>query len=436
MELPSSLLPPAGAAPPLPMTGQLHRYARNRVAFESLAGGGGGESTGTAAANNKCILMGGLSDGLWPVPYTKLLHQQCVLSSASSSSTATGDASSSKTTTTTWSLVQPILSSSYTGFGHGSLDQDVTELDELLAYCVEQHNVQQQQQQQPSKEEPTTAAAENHSRSNDKTLPKFTLVGHSTGCQDIVHYLRHGRPDLVARIHAVVLQAPVSDREAAMVDTDEAKKVAQYLPIANDWIANGKGDECLPRNAFWAPITAQRYYDLHAKGGADDYFSSDYTDKELAQRLQHVGALLRRAAAARGAATTTAASGSSIAAADNNNMGTTSTSQNSNAPPTPPLLQTCLVAVSGADEYVPSHVNSRDLMHRLCRAMMTVMKDDDHHENRDDDDDNNDNNWRGRAVGLYLANGNHNLSSSNGIDDNEDSPQVQFCQAVGRTLRL
>eukprot|EP00532_Pseudo-nitzschia_australis_P021140 CAMPEP_0168285540 /NCGR_PEP_ID=MMETSP0142_2-20121227/102_1 /TAXON_ID=44445 /ORGANISM="Pseudo-nitzschia australis, Strain 10249 10 AB" /LENGTH=66 /DNA_ID=CAMNT_0008229683 /DNA_START=38 /DNA_END=235 /DNA_ORIENTATION=+ len=35
-------------------------------------------------------------------------------------------------------------------------------------------------------------------------------------------------------------------------------------------------------------MTAQRYVDLHTKGERDAYFSSDYTDDELVDRLGHV----------------------------------------------------------------------------------------------------------------------------------------------------
>ena len=37
---------------------------------------------------------------------------------------------------------------------------------------------------------------------------------NSTGCQQSVHYCNYGRPDLVARVVCVALQAPVSDHEA------------------------------------------------------------------------------------------------------------------------------------------------------------------------------------------------------------------------------
>ena len=78
-------------------TGALFQYARNLVAFESAA-----------PSSNKCILVGGLSDGLIPTPYTKALEAECH--------------------SLGWSLVQPILSSSYLGFGNGDLDRDTEEL--------------------------------------------------------------------------------------------------------------------------------------------------------------------------------------------------------------------------------------------------------------------------------------------------------------------
>lgn len=34
----------------------------------------------------------------------------------------------------------------------------------------------------------------------------FVLIGHSTGCQDAVFYMQHGRPDLAAKVRGVVLQ--------------------------------------------------------------------------------------------------------------------------------------------------------------------------------------------------------------------------------------
>ena len=82
--------------------GTLFQYALpNLVAFES-----------DPDCPNKCILLGGLSDGLIPTPYVKELEQEAKR--------------------VNWSLVQPILSSSYLGFGSGDLNRDSSELTLLL----------------------------------------------------------------------------------------------------------------------------------------------------------------------------------------------------------------------------------------------------------------------------------------------------------------
>lgn len=62
-----------------------------------------------------------------------------------------------------WLFVQPLLSSSYGGFGTSSLAQDSEELSELLGYLRDQYN--------------TT---------------DVVFIGHSTGCQVRSRYAREG----------------------------------------------------------------------------------------------------------------------------------------------------------------------------------------------------------------------------------------------------
>lgn len=246
------------------LQGELFVYAQGRAAFES-----------PTSLPNKCILIGGLSDGLMPVPYTNYLESEIA--------------------TLDWSLVQPILSSSYTGFGHGSLDRDVAELDELIESLIE-----------------------------NRGATRIAMVGHSTGTQDIVHFLKHGR--YADQVVAAALQAPVSDRESATIcHNDEQQQehmetLQNNLKLANQMREGGKLEELMPRKSFWAPITASRYLALFERGGADDYFSSDFSDTELRNRLSHLH------------------------------------------------KTTCLFACSGSDEYVPKHVETKALMTRLCRA--------------------------------------------------------------------
>eukprot|EP00934_Nitzschia_sp_Nitz4_P002633 Nitzschia sp. Nitz4//scaffold93_size78505//16056//17033//NITZ4_005414-RA/size78505-processed-gene-0.83-mRNA-1//1//CDS//3329560270//2623//frame0 len=282
------------------LAGELFLYAQGRAAFET-----------NPACPNKCILIGGLSDGMLPVPYTQVLADACKENG--------------------WSLVQPILSSSYLGFGNGSLDRDAQEMQECLKFLVDYRQAQ-----------------------------RFSIIGHSTGCQDAIHFLKGAinkeeeggiegtaLANLFQRLVLVALQAPVSDREAS-----GGEGLEEMLQTASNLVQAGKGQEMMPRAAFWAPITAQRFLDLHERGGADDYFSSDYSDQELMDRLGHVGRF----------------------AVD--------------------FSKTfrVLVGYSGSDEFVPASVDSRMLMGRLVQAMNTHSPPD-----------------KPVAEGLYLVTGNHNL---------------------------
>uniref|UniRef100_A0A7S4SG09 Phosphoribulokinase/uridine kinase domain-containing protein n=1 Tax=Alexandrium monilatum TaxID=311494 RepID=A0A7S4SG09_9DINO len=197
-----------------------------------------------------------------------------------------------------WRVVQPVLSSSYSGWGLASLEQDAEEIDRLLDFLTA-----------------------------ERGLAEFALLGHSTGCQDIVHYLRRGRR--ASDVIAAILQAPVSDREALLAGSDEgaasAAELAGHREAAAALIAAGRGEEPMPRAAalLLGPphvVTASRFASLTGRMTADDMFSSDLSDDELRERLGHI------------------------------------------AVPT-------LVAVSADDEYVPEFVDSRALAGRMADAM-------------------------------------------------------------------
>lgn len=186
-----------------------------------------------------CIYVGGLTDGLLACPYVEALAAECDQRG--------------------WALVQPILSSSYAGYGCSSLAKDTEELAECLSYLQ-------------SKREATA----------------FAVIGHSTGCQDAVHLLATAPASLRKLVHAVVLQAPVSDREAATLE-DGADERAALLAEAQHLIAAGRGSQLLSEMHYgFVPITAERYASLVGRGGPDDIFSSDFSDDELAARLGHL----------------------------------------------------------------------------------------------------------------------------------------------------
>ena len=139
----------------------------------------------------------------------------------------------------------------------------------------------------------------------------------------------------------------MSDREEAIWDTG---KYDTMIEVANKMERERKESEMMPREAFWAPITATRYLDLLAKGGTDDFFSSDWTDEELADRLGHMSSKPDRKV---------------------------------------------LVAFSGSDEYVPKELDSKQMSKRLCKAINGGKED-------------------GVAIELFLPNANHNLSEGKG----------------------
>ena len=156
---------------------------------------------------------------------------------------------------------------------------------------------------------------------------------------------------MIYTIQAIALQAPVSDRESlTMTPGDHSANISHAQTLLDEQ----KGDEMMPRLAFWAPITAKRFLSLFAKDGDDDFFSSDLTDEELVDRLGHVG-----------------------------NVGSKSGLQ-------------LLAANSNKDEYVPSSVDKDLLLKRLVSAM------------------NNNNDETKVAEGLLLETGNHNLSEGDG----------------------
>ncbi|CAD0113821.1 unnamed protein product [Aureobasidium uvarum] len=156
----------------------------------------------------------------------------------------------------TWSLAQANLSSAASGWGTSSLSQDVNEISSLVS----------------------------HFRQQGKQ--KIVIMGHSTGCQDCMHYFasQDKRGDRAA-VDGVILQAPVSDREAIAMDMDPAD-LDNANAMANTWCREGKGEHILPLNITSSnfgrnPVTARRWVALACKGGEDDYFSSDLPDQTL-----------------------------------------------------------------------------------------------------------------------------------------------------------
>jgi pimeloyl-ACP methyl ester carboxylesterase len=190
---------------------------------------------GSSSSPNLLLWIGGLTDTYHSVSYVYTLASSLPPS---------------------WSLAQVNLSSAGSGWGISSLDQDVRELSCLI----------------------------HHFRAQGKG--KVVIMGHSTGCQDCLHYFSsEDKTGNRAKVDGVVLQASVSDREAIAMDMPTSD-LENANTTAKEWCQNGKGENILPlaltsSNFGNNPVTARRWVSLACKGGEDDYFSSDLGDEQL-----------------------------------------------------------------------------------------------------------------------------------------------------------
>ncbi|EMG50425.1 SPAPB24D3.06c UPF0613 protein PB24D3.06c [Candida maltosa Xu316] len=221
--------------------GIVHTYGFNLVAFEF--------TETDEVSPNVILFIGGLGNGLLNIPYLPQLAK------TANSKFKSKDGNS-------WSLVQVLLSSAYKGWGTSSLDRDISQLQSAIEYFRSERGGKRQ---------------------------KIVIMGHSTGCQDVIHYLtkalyKENLPES-AQVQGGILQAPVSDQEALKSSGDPKKFKELVDKVHDEYISKGRGSEILPeeyRKIVWnVPITAYRFYSLASERGDDDYFSSYLTEKDF-----------------------------------------------------------------------------------------------------------------------------------------------------------
>lgn len=211
------------------MDGHMFHYCqenRNLVAFVSV-------SEKRQVCSNALILLPGLTEGFMSMSLTEKLSEELLKMD--------------------YSMVQVNLSSSFMQFGFSSLKQDCQELTKLLKTLEKVYKFQ-----------------------------KIVMLGHSTGTQDVLYYLRYG--ELAEMVSGVILQAAVSDRDVISTweETPRLKQEADKL------MAEGKPQALLSGRLLDAPITAERYVSLTGRLGDDDMFSVDLTEAELEPILSPV----------------------------------------------------------------------------------------------------------------------------------------------------
>ncbi|KAH8722710.1 hypothetical protein GQ44DRAFT_807104 [Phaeosphaeriaceae sp. PMI808] len=206
----------------MPHPGTIHKYTKKLIAFEHTPPTPT-PSPSPSPPQNTLLWIGGLGDGLLTVTYPTTLTASLP---------------------PTWTLAEVLLRSSYSGWAHGSLARDARELGQCVAYF---------RALRPG--------------------GKIVLMGHSTGCQDLMD-----KSSRRGAVEGIVLQGGVSDREAW----------GEILGAAREMVGKGEGDKvvCVSGNFVEkglgvVGISAYRTVSLLGVGGDDDYFSADLGDEVL-----------------------------------------------------------------------------------------------------------------------------------------------------------
>lgn len=237
---------------PTSYPGTLHHYTPRLTAFEHQPIN---TSQPSAGPRHKILFLGGLGDGLGHPQYPSVLAQHL---------------------TPSWTIIEVLLSSSYTGWTTSSLAKDADELAKAVRYV------------------------RSLARSSRDDGARIVLMGHSTGCQICMEYLvgpwkqstipqkTLDRPG----VDGVILQAGISDREGLGVEMRKEERQAS-IELAKQWVAEGRGKDILPESAtkgvFGPDPSAQRWISLADVNGDDDYFSSDLDEDTLDRTFGEVG---------------------------------------------------------------------------------------------------------------------------------------------------
>jgi hypothetical protein len=271
------------------MEGKLHIYHSKRrlILFEYA-------SASSPSNNNILLFVGGMFDNFRGTGYVDEL--------------ATALQNSA------WRVCHVQLSSATRSFGTMSLARDVEEIDACIKFI--------------------------RSSKIGKSDTKVVLMGHSTGCQDVLTYIYSSGSR--SPIQGAILQAAVSDRDAAMnsVNTNpETKKLYdQAMEIVSSTPKEQYKTTIIPMHLTTpifgpVPMSITRFLSLVSPGspenpGPDDLFSNDLPSSQLSKTFGRVGA-------------------------DTSPLQPLSTQQRS-----------LMILNSGSDEAVPSHVDKAALVER------------------------------------------------------------------------
>ncbi|KAG5950649.1 hypothetical protein E4U53_004649 [Claviceps sorghi] len=217
---------------------------------------------GTHAAStvnkNAVIFIGGLGDGPHTVPYVRSVAKYLETAGKKLS----------------YSVFEMRLRSSFIGFGTSSLKNDVEDIAALVKYL---RGLGKEKIVLFGHSTGCQACFNFHSKGVFRQL-SFSSAASASDCIEYADYVKHSNPP----VDGFIMQGPISDRES--MDTI-FPSYRDSLDLANEWIAQGRAHDCLPRDKtpqdLGAPMTAYRFNSLVAKDGDDDYFSSDLDDETV-----------------------------------------------------------------------------------------------------------------------------------------------------------
>lgn len=173
---------------------------------------------GNTNAKNALVFIGGLKDGPHTTPYIRTVARHL-----------------DESKTLDYSTFEIRMRSSFLGFGTSSLKNDVEDISGLVKYL------------------------------RGKGKEKIVLMGHSTGTQDCMEYTNYAKHN-AEPVDGFILQACISDRDGLDI---VASNWRDCLAVADQMIAEGKSDWCMPKdkvpNVLQAPISAYRLRSLIAK---------------------------------------------------------------------------------------------------------------------------------------------------------------------------
>ncbi|KAF4736624.1 hypothetical protein FOZ62_019537 [Perkinsus olseni] len=151
-------------------------------------------------------------------------------------------------------VFQVLMHSSYSGYGYSSLDSDVEDMTQALALLKEHRGVEH-----------------------------VFLLGHSTGCQDVVHFIKTRTPEepSLPTVEGCILQGAVSDRDAvdfAVKDCQQDQERLHEISTSFQSLLEREPLRFMPPEAseFTSghPINASRFASLFCRmSGPDDMFS-------------------------------------------------------------------------------------------------------------------------------------------------------------------